>query len=391
MTAAAHPLPVGKRDARAERGRPLPPEGGHRLSMVHKTSSGQTADSASADKSPQLFQIWKDGSLAMFPGIPNKDPKAAPLSGNRGGPRGKVVTLSDASRRNLMIYLAKMRRDAQGFTLTLTLPGDTRLLPSALVHLRFLKLCNRFTASRLFPAVSYVWKRELQKRGALHYHLLLYGLVNDATRRAFQRWIANQWNGLVCVGLSDEEWGKHLRWHLHAKNMEAVRGNIASYFAKYLGKALESICEEIPGRWWGKVNTKALPVAACSEMPLPAPAAVLAHRLARKLIKKRADAAKHYNLARELGMVDLNGKPYLTPFDMIAMKGGHLTGGKRFLWEVMQHSAKLKGKRWGKSRRRGFGKYSRVRLISKNSPATALQIMRQVGDALKDWVARNPF
>lgn len=392
MTAAVLPLPTGMRDARAERGRPLPPERGHRLSMVHKTSSEQTADPADSIKSPVgLFQVWKDASLAIFPGIPNLDPTAELHTGNRGGIRGKIAGLSDASRRNLMRYLAKLCRESEAYTLALTLPGDFKSLSSAQIHEAFKKLCNQFTGSRLFQTVGFVWKRELQQRGALHYHLLLYGLENDETRRSFHRWIANHWNALVCVGLSEEERGKHHRWHLHAKNMEKVRGNIAGYFAKYLGKALESVCEEIPGHWWGKVNCKALPVAKCFEMPLPTPAAVFAHRLARKLLKKRADAAKHYILARETGMLDLNGKPYLTPFELIAAKGGHLSREDTLLAHIMQYVAKRKGKRWGKSRQRGFGKYSKKSLISNNSPATALQIMRHVGDMLKDWIERNPY
>jgi len=173
--------------------------------------------------------------------------------------------------------------------------------------------------------------------------------------------------------------------------MEKVRNNFTGYFAKYLGKAPENVCEEIPGRWWGKVNAKGLPVSKCSEMLLPDRAIVIAHRVALKIQQKRADAAKHYRMARELGMIDLNGKPFLTPFDLIAFKGGHLTQDRLFCGVLMQGVAKLHGKRWGKARKSRFGKFSKIRLISNDSPATALQIMKYVGSALKDWIERNPF
>ena len=391
MTTAALPLADGKRDARAS-GHPLPPAGGHRLSMVHKTSNDNPADPPDSIKSPvQLFQVWKEGALAILPGIPNFDPQAEHNTGNRGGIRGKVVTLSDASRRKLMLYLATIGRDAQGYTMALTLPGDFKSLSSARVHMGFKKLLNQFTGSRLFPGVGFIWKRELQRRGALHYHLLLYGLESPATRRTVQGWIANHWNALVCAGLSDEEKGKHLRVHLHPTNMEKVRKNFAGYFAKYLGKPLESVCEEIPGRWWGKVNVKALPISERSEMPLPERAAVIAHRVARKIQQKRADAAKHYRLARELGMVDFEKQPLLSQFDMIAMKGGHLTKEQQMCGAIMQRAAQIRGKRWGKCRKFRFAKYSKIRLISNTSPATAIQIMRYVGQALKDWMERNPY
>lgn len=298
-----------------------------------------------------------------------------------------------------MIYLAKLNRDAMAFTMALTLPGDVQFLISATVHLAFKMLCNRLTASRLFPQVGFVWKRELQRRGALHYHLLFYGLEHEATRSAFQRWIATQWNSLVCVGLSDEEKGKHLRWHLHRKNMEAVRGNIARYFAKYLGKPLETVCEEIPGRWWGKVNASAVPLSACSEMPLPERAAIFAHRIARKLLKKRADEAKHRATAKAVGLLDFNGQPRVSQFGLIGLRNRirnvdlanfDLATGPPNIWrDVLFFTLpSLNGLKWGKAKRRGFAK---VRLISNQSPATALQIMRYVGGAMRDWIANNPF
>jgi len=400
VTAAVFPPSQGMRDAR-DSGRPRPSEEGHRLSMVHKTSNPEPTDCKPSPPS-NLFQVWKDGSLAIFPGIPNLNPLADKLPGNPGGKRGKVLTLSDASRRNLMYYLAKLNRNAKAFTLALTLPGDVQFLTSPRVHHAFKTLCNRLTASRLFPAVGFVWKRELQRRGALHYHLLLYGLEDEATRSAFQLWLAHAWNSLLSIGLSDFERGKHLRWHLHAKNIEAVRGNIAGYFAKYLGKPLESVSEEIPGRWWGKVNAKALPVSPVAEMPLPVRAAVIAHRHARKIKQKRANEAKHRAIARKAGLMDLDGQPMVSQFGLMQARNltrnldlGQIDIGTapRSLYRaaIFLTMPALKGLRWGKAKRQKYGNFSKVRLISTHSPATAIQIMRHVGDALKDWMERNPF
>gem|GEM_PF-2422323 len=374
------------RDAR-DSGRPHPAEGGHRLSMVHKTSNPETVASADSGLSPSmLFQVWKDASLAIFPGIPNLNPVADFNTGKVGGIRGKVYTLTDASRRNLMLYLAKLNRDAKGFTMTLTLPGDLQFITSARVHLSFKKLCNRLTASRIFPSVGFVWKRELQQRGALHYHLLIYGVEDQNTRNAFQTWISKHWNALVCVGLSEEETAKHHRWHLHRKNMEAVRGNIARYFAKYLGMPLEAVYELIPGRWWGKVNgNKALPVCACSSLTLPSRAAVIAHRLARKLLKKRADEAKHRAVAKTANLIGLDGQPLISQFGLIRVRNqvrkldlAHFDRERcppgTMLDLVIFTAPSFHGLKWGKSQPRGFAKYSKVRLISKNSPSVALQI-----------------
>jgi hypothetical protein len=69
------------------------------------------------------------------------NPKLAD-QGNRGGKRGRVHTLSDASRHNLMLYLAKLNRDAPAFAMALTLPGDVQFLTSVKVHLALKTLCK---------------------------------------------------------------------------------------------------------------------------------------------------------------------------------------------------------------------------------------------------------
>lgn len=283
MNAVISPQEGGKRDGR-DSGRPLLHTGEHLLSMVHKTRSPISTDRPQTSSPPaKMFKVWKDGSLAIFPGIPNRGPQAVTLSTSNGGKRGKVSWFSDASRRNLMRFLAKIRRDAEAWTMALTLPGDFKVISSERVHLAFKKLCDRCTASHRFPGVSFVWKRELQRRGALHYHLCIFGVASEETRKAFQEWMALQWNDLICEGMPKVEREHHLWWHRRSKNMEKVRGNFAGYFAKYLGKPLDQEHEEIPGRWWGKVNLKALPLSECSKMPLPERAAILAHREARKM------------------------------------------------------------------------------------------------------------
>src|ERR1035437_8207314 len=339
---------------------------------------------------PRMFKVWEDGSMACFPGIPHQDPGIKPNTGNKGGKRGVVTCYSDASRRNTMKFIATIRRDAVGFTVALTLPGDFESLPVETVHECFKTICDRFTASGLFPGVAFIWKRELQKRGALHYHLLVFGIEDEALRNAFQFWMATQWNELVCVNVTDTGKAQHLCWHLHGRNMEKVRGSIASYFAKYVGKDVEAGVVVIPGRWWGKVNQKALPLAECHQEELPDRVAIYANRIARKLRQKRADEAKHKRTARELQMADRKGKPYLSQFGMIRMKGGHMWEPEKTCGEIMLYIAGKMGKRWGKFRPRRkklskqterdglrilAAKYAGVDFISAVSPQSAIRMM----------------
>ncbi len=58
--------------------------------------------------------------------------------------------------------------------MALTLPGcDVALFEHAEVMEAFATVCRRLSASKRFPGVSGFRKRELQGRGALHYHLIL--------------------------------------------------------------------------------------------------------------------------------------------------------------------------------------------------------------------------
>lgn len=383
MTEGLIAPPGELRDARAS-GRTQPHEAMHRLSMVHKTRN---------PKPQKVFQVWKSGSLAILPGIPNLDPRNLKSDQSRGGIRGIVTSLSDASRRNLMTYLATLNRDAQLYTMALTLPGDVSQLTSAKVHQAFKVLCNRFTASDRFQSVGFVWKRELQRRGVLHYHLIVSGLdeLEGPHPISFQLWFAKKWNELVCEGLSREEICKHWLWHCHEKNMQRVHGNIQSYFAKYVGKPLETVHEEIPGRWWGKVNQKVIPVSEKSELTMPVRAAIIAHRVARKLQRKRADAAKHYRACKNMGMTDDQGRPTLSQFDLIAAKGGHLRGLQKSRFEDMVYFSPDKGVRIGKAWVPKFVRFHKIKLISGQSPETALQILRYTGKAFEEWREANPF
>lgn len=389
MTSTTHPPSAGSRDARASE-HPAPSAGVHGLSIVHKTRSDPPTSAPDKPKpSPRRFEVWKEGSLAIFPGIPNHDPNAQNQGTNRGGKRGIVTDLSPASRNNLMRLLATMKRHEEAYTLTLTLPRDFESITPEQVHSCFKDLCRRFTGSELFPDMSFVWKREIQKRGALHYHLLLYGLQDKALRVCFQGWIARQWNELVCVHVIEADKARHLRWHLHRKNMQKVRGNICGYFAKYLGKDPQAGHHPIPGRWWGKVNKKALPISSHSELCLPERAAIIAHRITRKLKQKRADAAKHRAISKEIGFTRPSGELILSQFDILRLKQGH--SEFQHLAAVFLSLPHASGQRWGKATFHKCTKFAKIHLISANSPQTALQIMKHVGQQMKDWKERNPF
>lgn len=245
-----------------------------------------------------VVRIWAGGSRVDVPEIPDLNPNRrpdTPYSDRKESKRGVICEFSEKSRRRLSRELATLRSDAAAFTMALTLPGDFEALTPEVVVGAFKRLGGRFAAKRSFRSVGVGWKLELQARGALHYHLLLYGLGDDEGLQAEVRsWLVAQWNSLVCSHVDDEA-REHHRWlHSRDENWQSVR-DMAGYFAKYLGKA-DSLVEpdaERGYRFWGFWNRAALPVVQPLEVVIPEKVRNSLHRVMRRKRQKNANEGKH--------------------------------------------------------------------------------------------------
>lgn len=97
---------------------------------------------------------------------------------------------------------------------------------------------------RKYPSIAVQWRLEAQKRGAPHYHLLVYHVAFIPAA-----WLARQWYEVVASGDA-----RHLR---HGTRVEALRSwaGAQSYVSKYLAKAAGDAPEFAPGthpgRFWG--------------------------------------------------------------------------------------------------------------------------------------------
>lgn len=302
---------------------------GGRLSLGHNDTppdlSGQN-DSDLPPSASKTFRIWPGAALGEVPGIPNHSHSAGSQT-RKKSKRGKVLSFSESSRRNLQAKLAKILVSAELFTMCLSLPGWVDHFTHANVKAAFLRFGKMLTAKIArdsgFSRVGVVWKQELQQRNQLHFHLIFSG-VSDENLDSVWRWCVDHW--LQCVmdipGMPPElvasEIAKMRAVHLFAgtknkgfrdSNFQKIRGNFHSYFAKYLGKDVEAHCAEspIPGRWWGCLNGESIPFAKVRELELPGRVAVHAQRVARKVRQARADNAKHGALCRRFGGMAADG------------------------------------------------------------------------------------
>jgi len=273
-----------------------------------------------------LFKVWRGAALAEIPGIPNRGHSSTQFERVKSK-RGKILSMSEGSRRRLQAELAKIRTDVELYFTCLSAPGWTEHLTHATVKLAFIRLMKRLTAKAArdsrFRSLAGFWKQELQKRNMLHFHVLFSGVTLEDS--AFvHAWVMGQW--VECIldvpGMPPEivleEKRKMLAVHLHDSNWEKVRANFHAYFAKYLGKDVEAHAAEfpIPGRWWGKFNEVHIPWGKLCEVPAPDSVTKHAQRVARKVRQARADNARHRALCRKYDMLQ-DGQPMVSRFALL--------------------------------------------------------------------------
>lgn len=195
---------------------------------------------------PKLVQI---GKLVEIVGAP----------GNRGNPnppkRSTVKGFSRAARRRMARKLATLG-EAVPIFVTLTYGAEWSRNPEDWKrHLDTWLKC----LGRAYPEISGIWRLEPQKRGAPHYHLLLYG------GRIDKAWLSESW-----ARCSEDESPEHVA---AGTNVQAIRSSngAAWYCSKYMAKAVsDELSKEWRqvGKWWGIYNREKLPVSPRKEMEL---------------------------------------------------------------------------------------------------------------------------
>jgi hypothetical protein len=176
-----------------------------------------------------------------------------------GGPRGKVTAFSHASRRRLLQTLAGIDRSNEALPLFvgLTYPGAAWSPNPADWHTHleafYKRLCRRYPGCR----ISIIWRMEPQKRGAPHFHLLIFGVPYLP-----YTWVGAVWSAIVGGD------AVHAARCSSVQKVKSWRG-VMSYASKYMGKASgggavftdtdgQALMEV--GRHWGVKGRQHLPV-----------------------------------------------------------------------------------------------------------------------------------
>lgn len=163
-----------------------------------------------------------------------------------GGERGEAA-FSKASRRRLIRAVGEIDQDqaGPGLFVTLTYPGSFCLHQSPPDSWKRDLDVWTHRLVRRHPTVWGVWRIEPQKRGAPHYHLLLWGVP-----RIEREWLSQSWWEVVGSGERS-----HLVAGTQVQRMRSHRGALV-YAAKYLAKPCDSWVGLRVGRWWGRIRAR---------------------------------------------------------------------------------------------------------------------------------------
>ena len=144
-----------------------------------------------------------------------------------------------------------------------------------------------------FSNIAILWRLEPQKRGAPHYHLLVWGLPARYAvgLNKFKQWVSVNWYEVVASGDP-----KHL---LAGTRVEKVknREGVMFYAAKYLSKVdLEPWVGLDVGRFWGIYFRHNMPWGEYVEVVLTDHEALKLLRLMRKKIKLKGYAGRSLSI-----------------------------------------------------------------------------------------------
>jgi hypothetical protein len=233
--------------------------------------------------------------------------RLSPSRRRSGGIRDRVKGFSRTSRRNLLRRLASINRTAfRAFKgriifVTLTYPGEWP---------EDIEVCKRHVKAlrkrleREFEPFAAFWRLGIQRRGAWHFHLLLFVGTSFGTVGELRRFVSSSWHEVT---------GKISEGHLRAgTSVDVVKRwkEATSYVERYMAKP-----EEFPeglqtGRIWGVWNEQLLPIRwETAEVSLKD--AFRIRRIYRKLARRKGSGSlhsitvfvRHENVIRLLGFL----------------------------------------------------------------------------------------
>ena len=167
--------------------------------------------------------------------------------------RGKISNFSKRARFRLFFLLAKINNklDFPPIFVTLTYHyGHLNTEKTTKEHLHNFLVQLRY----IDPDVQFIWRIELQKRGAPHYHFIIFPSVYRGPNKniTYSLAVARLWHSIA-----DPNSLKHKDFGCLIKNIKNYR-EACMYLSKYIAKVPDGQSDIEEGKHWG--NSRKLPV-----------------------------------------------------------------------------------------------------------------------------------
>jgi hypothetical protein len=188
----------------------------------------------------------------------------APAPVERHQKRGKITSFSSKSRKRLLDIIARLREGGNALFCTLTYG---QLWPSEEIAYKHLKAFVRRVNAR-FPRAGVVWRKEYQKRGAIHFHLIIFN-VSYIDKNA----IASAWAEIIGNEYCDNSGDGPPRPPFTRIEKLQNKKKAMLYCAKYVAKVpaaggFNNQPYQHVGRHWGVFNRKCLNLATLVILPI---------------------------------------------------------------------------------------------------------------------------
>ena len=160
--------------------------------------------------------------------------------------RGLIKSFSKRSRFRLFAVLSKIDRIHDRNVLFITLTYHENYTSSAFKAQT--DLHNFLTQLRTFDrGVQYIWRLEYQKRGAPHFHMILFpgASYQKLTRSAYNLTLKSKWHLIA-----DPNSRAHAKYGFDVVEISDYR-KACAYLSKYLAKVPDSDADIVRGKQWG--------------------------------------------------------------------------------------------------------------------------------------------
>jgi hypothetical protein len=287
----AMPCPVGRHESAILCSPPTDPTGfiypTYQAAPIQAHSDKRSLGSSHQGVAYVSSSVGGSLSTLSFEDTTTRNYWISPHKRRGGGIRERVRGFSRASRRNLLRCLASINRSAfrafkgRLIAITLTYPHEYPEDPEVCKnHLKAL----RKRLQRKFGDFAGCWRLGIQRRGAFHFHVLLFVPPSYISVRELCTFVSRSWYE-ICGETSEG----HL---LAGTRVEEIRNwrKATSYAEKYLAKEEQFPQDLQTGRIWGMWNPKLLPVQ-WETVEVSLRDAFRIRRIFRKLAKRRGSGS----------------------------------------------------------------------------------------------------